>query len=201
MKKIFKQAQKGLPSHCEASGGFTLIETLIAIFILTLTVGGLLTLAAGGYFSVRYARNQIVADNLIQESLEYIRNTRDGAAQAGSGFWQTWQNQYTSCQTSSGCIIDPYTTTANAHVQACPSSGCPAITFWPSVGFYGYKTHSYANIGQGGSSPYDTSYIRTVTMKAGSNPDEVVVTASMTWFNGSSQKSASQSILLANWNF
>lgn len=57
--------------------GFTLIETLIAVFILTLTIGGLLTLAANGYFSVRYARNQIVANNLLQESLEYIRNSRD----------------------------------------------------------------------------------------------------------------------------
>jgi prepilin-type N-terminal cleavage/methylation domain-containing protein len=183
--------------------GFTLIETLIAIFILTLTVGGLLELAAGGYFSVRYARNQIVADNLIQESLEYIRNDRDGAAQSGSGYWQAWEAKYGACTKNTGCIVDPYTTVPVQHIEDCsayPNQICPTVTFYPSVGFYGYNTHTYPDIGQSAQTPYPTTYIRTVTMQQGTDPNQLTVTVTVAWMNGSAPISSSQSFLLTNWN-
>ncbi len=187
--------------------GFTLIETLIAIFLLTLTVGGLLTMAAGGYFAVRYARNQIVADNLIQESLEYVRNSRDTALQSGTD-WPTWLAGYTGsshgCLT--GCIVDPYATANNVRL---PDSNGGLIEFFPSIGsqkisFYGYQTSSY-NLGAPNTPPYLTTYKRIITFSpvttqsGGTAPDQAVVTVKITWSNGNSSKSSSQSILLTNW--
>lgn len=195
--------------------GFTLIETLIAIFILTLTVGGLLTLAANGYFSVRYARNQLTANNLLQEALEYIRNDRDTAIQNGTS-WDTWLTSYTTTSGTTGgcipsgnhigCIVDPYTT--SNHIVACNQSqgACPAITFYPTPGFYGYSFNQYPSIIQGGAAPYVTSYVRTITMQQfkinpdSSGPDQVVVTVTVRWKNGTSDKTTSQSILLTNWH-
>jgi prepilin-type N-terminal cleavage/methylation domain-containing protein len=191
MMKFIKQPQQG----------FTLIETLIAIFLLTMAVGGLLTLAANGYFSVRYARNDITGNNLLQESLEYIRNSRDTAFQQNIP-WQTWLNNYSQnkCTTSTGCIVDPYTNNSSQTVQACPDSGCPPITFYPVPGFYGYVTDSYPDIGQSGTTPYVTTYVRTVTMQQATDPNQLTVTVSVTWSNGNSKKTVSQSILLTNWS-
>ena len=175
--------------------GFTLIETLIAIFILTLTIGGLLTLAAGGYFSVRYSRNQIVANSLLQESLEYVRNSRDTLFQQ-NGDWNQWLAGFSDCFTTAGCAIDPYT--RGTHVV--PAAGQPII-FYPTFGFYGYAGGSYPSIVTSGTAPYLTTYVRTVTMKkSDTDPNQVIVNATVAWLNGSTQKTATQSILITNWN-
>lgn len=200
MQQNFKQQSSSAHGYGVPQQGFTLIETLIAIFILTLTVGGLLTLAAGGYFSVRYARNQIVADNLIQEAIEYIRNDRDGFAQSGQGYWSNWELRYTSCMAgggSQGCIIDPY---ANGNGQNVQRYTGQALSFYPSVGFYGYNTHSYLNIGQTSQTPYNTTYHRSVIFTPGAQADQVTVTVTVSWMNGSSSMSSSQSVLVTNWN-
>jgi prepilin-type N-terminal cleavage/methylation domain-containing protein len=191
--------------------GFTLIETLIAIFLLTLTVGGLMTMAANGYYSVRYARNQIVADTLLQESIEYIRNSRDTNIQQG-GTWAQWvagfnvssngtplggtntQGCFTgSGNSGTGCIVDPYT--SGAHVRACGPT-CEAIAFYPS-GLYGYASSPYTSSLASGS-PTATSYIRTISMQQ-NGTEQLIVTATIKWLNGGAQKSISQTILMTIW--
>ena len=189
--------------------GFTLIETLIAIFILTMTVAGLITLASGGFFSVRYSRNQIVADALIQESLEYIRNDRDSAIQQDVSWdaWLTRLNMNASgvtaalgsptqgCFASTGCQVDPYT--SGAKMVACGGQ-CATILYYSNQGFYGYASGTYP-FGSGEQS-YNTSYVRTIT--ATLNPtdsNQVTVTASVRWLNGSATKNLAQSIVIANW--
>ncbi len=177
--------------------GFTLIETLIAIFILTLTIGGLLSLAANGYFSVRYARNQIVADELVQESLEYIRNSRDTSAQQNQT-WAQWTGGFNTngCYSSDGCIVDPYT--SNQKVRACIGA-CEAIVFYPSYGFYGYQDSAYPVAVTAGT-PSATTYVRTITMQPASDPNQLTVTSTVQWLNGLAQQSTSQSILITNWH-
>ncbi len=188
--------------------GFTLIETLIAIFLLTLTIGALLQLAAGGFYSVRYARNQLVANTLLQESLEYMHNSRDTASIAGAD-WQTWLTSFSvnengtplggtdqGCFTRNGCTVDPYTLAA--HVKACAST-CAPITFFTGSGLYGYANGTYPLInGQSYTSGTDTSYVRTMTMQLNS-PDQMTVTATVSWLNGSASKTVSQSVLLTKW--
>lgn len=186
--------------------GFTLIETLVAIFILTLTLGGLLTLAANGYYSVRYSRNQIVANNLIQESLEYFHNSRDTAMQQGSD-WLTWTGSFNvsgtgsilggantqGCYANSGCIVDPYTT--SSPVRAC-SGACPTTTFYAN-GLYGYSSSSYPMASSLGAASA-TTYIRTITTQL-NGADQMIVTSSVSWMNGTTKKTSSQSILMTNW--
>ncbi len=189
--------------------GFTLIETLIAILILTLSIGALLSLAAGGFFSVRYARNQIVANNLMQESLEYIRNTRDTSFNQGLT-WDDWKNTVLSvdtagnttgtgvdgCFSSSGCYVDPYTT--GPHIKECQGGGCPNVIYYPDEGFYGYST-SYP-FTPGPSQPFTTSFVRRIKIEPSTkSPDQVIVSASITWLNGATAKTISQSMLITNW--
>jgi Tfp pilus assembly protein PilV len=195
----FNTTQKTASAGYGASRGFTLIETLIAIFILTLTVGGLLTLAANGYFSVRYARNQITADSLVQESLEYVRNSRDSAAQSGVD-WQTWVGQFSAngCMSSTGCIVDPYTTNGN-NVRACGNT-CDYSTLYPDSGFYGYTSSSYPSALGSTTPPQTSTFVRTITMHlVGAN--QLVVVSSVQWLNGTAAKGTTQSILITSWPF
>lgn len=190
--------------------GFTLIETIIAILILSLSIGALLTLAAGGFFSVRYARNQIVADNLLQESLEYIRNNRDSASQQSIP-WATWTATLNvngsgqpvgggvarGCFDSVGCWVDPYVTSSN--IKECPSGGCPNVVLFPDTGLYGYSGGSYPAGATGTAAAVVTTYARKITAVL-TGADQLTVTASISWKNGQATKTVSQSMLLTNWN-
>lgn len=189
--------------------GFTLVETLVAVLILTLSIGALLSLAAGGFYSVKYARNQIVGNNLMQESLEYIRNSRDTAMQKGMT-WSDWQKTlqvgedgitdagaFGGCFSDQGCIVDPYN--MKATVRQCGAS-CPPVLYYPDNSFYGYAIQN----GSGYpftpvSAPYQTSFVRSINITSAGNPDQLQVDEVVTWFNGSSQKTITQSMLITNW--
>lgn len=59
------------------SSGLTLIETLVAITILTVAVVAPMSLTMQSLSAAYYARDQIVASNLAQEALESVRAIRD----------------------------------------------------------------------------------------------------------------------------
>ena len=63
--------------RASTQGGFTLIESLVAITILVTAILGPMTIAATGISSAIYARDQETAFFLAQEGLEYVRNVRD----------------------------------------------------------------------------------------------------------------------------
>ena len=189
--------------------GFTLIETLIAIFILALTIGALLTLTAGGFFSIRYAKNDIVASNLLQESLEYIRNTRDTAAQESLNdsavSWDTWKLQYDECFGSDGCVINPYPVSPSDVVDECPGgsrgNGCEPLSYLTDDGLYMYVQSGLTTPFQS-SEFIETSFIRNVVFEDISTPTgpQLRVTARMDWKNGTNDKHLTQSIILTPWN-
>jgi prepilin-type N-terminal cleavage/methylation domain-containing protein len=205
-----------------AQRGFTLIETVVAILILSLTVGALLTLTANGIFSVRYARNQIVANNLAQEALEYVRNKRDTARQQLVP-WDTWlmtlnvgtngaQSALSTPRgcfqtgTNQGCIVDPYTSDSTIWEQtypgSCTSSGatsCPYIWFYPQTGFYTYSSRTHPDSLLGNTAPVRTSYIRRVNAVLSTDLNQLTITATITWNNGNTPKTLTQSMILTNW--
>jgi len=57
--------------------GFTIIEVLIAIFIIALGAGGLLTLSSQTIKASSFVNNKLVASYLAQEGVEIVRNIRD----------------------------------------------------------------------------------------------------------------------------
>lgn len=65
--KLFKQR----------NGAFTLVETLVAISIFTVSILGLMLVLASGISNINYAKNKITASYLAQEGIEYVRNMRD----------------------------------------------------------------------------------------------------------------------------
>lgn len=60
------------------SRGMTLIETLVAIVILTVAIVAPMSLTLQSLSASYYARDQVVAFNLAQEAIESVRAIRDG---------------------------------------------------------------------------------------------------------------------------
>ncbi len=67
MQKFFKQK----------NSGFTLVETLVAISIFTMSILALLSVLASGISDTGYAKQKMKASYLAQEGIECIRNVRD----------------------------------------------------------------------------------------------------------------------------
>lgn len=57
--------------------GFTLIETLVSITILTLAITGPMTIAARSIQATRYAKDSLIATFLAQDALEFMIAKKD----------------------------------------------------------------------------------------------------------------------------
>ena len=58
-------------------GGFTLLETMVAIAILLVAVTGPISIIGDSLHKLYYARDQMVAVNLAQEGIESVRTTAE----------------------------------------------------------------------------------------------------------------------------
>ena len=56
---------------------FTLLETIVAIYVLLAGIVGTMNLTQQNIGAVTTMRNQLIASNLAQEGLELVRNQRD----------------------------------------------------------------------------------------------------------------------------
>ena len=174
----------------QAKAGFTLIETLVATFVLVTAIVGPLSIVAKGVFFSNIAKDQITASYLAQEAIEYLRNKRDNNTIA-QGTWAGYKGLIDSCITSI-CKIDVYDDT----LTNCGES-CPPLKYSDAIGLYGY--------GSGGDwtqTPYTRSikvyYVPTgESNEAESNQIKIEVT--MTWTNGALSKNFKLKENLLNW--
>jgi type IV pilus modification protein PilV len=85
--------------------GFTLIEVLVAIFIITVGAGGAITLINQTVGFTQEASSKLIASYLAQEGIEIVKNIRDSnflkVHKTGIG---EWSDGLTGC--SSGCEGD-----------------------------------------------------------------------------------------------
>lgn len=97
------------------TGGFTLIETLVAVSILLVAIVGPMEIASKGLFSAFYAQDEITAFYLAQEGVEYVRNARDtnyliAIQEDPQRNWLQDMEQctdyYLDSQSSPGCKLD-----------------------------------------------------------------------------------------------
>ena len=81
--------------------GFTLIEAMVAITIVTLSIAGPLYTASRAIVAAENARDQLIASYLAQEGIEYVRMMRDdeylasyqtGGAGISSTAWNNFLN-------------------------------------------------------------------------------------------------------------
>ncbi len=125
--------------------GFTLIEAIVGITILTLAVVGPLTLAAQSLKATRGARQELEATHLAAEAFEVVHSIRDNNSAHDSSPTRTaWmQNIMSNCSNGDGCIIDVTDHSSgvwgNNTLLACPAGNCASVStlyFYPSTSLY-----------------------------------------------------------------
>jgi len=143
----------------ERARGMTLIETLVAITILSLSIIGPMALTMQSLSSAYYARDQVIAANLAQEAIESVRAVRDGnilsialssSATCGGSPMHLLCGFPTIGPSGVDFMIDTRTNT----MTAC-SGVCPKLKTDSAQTFYGYP-------GGGETGWTDTVYRRTV---------------------------------------
>lgn len=93
----------------QSKNGFSLVETLVAIFILALAISAAMTVAQNSLQASFYARDRIAAFFLAQEAIELVKNKRDVNGLSGE-LWlkdiADWGNYGGPCGISSDCGVD-----------------------------------------------------------------------------------------------
>jgi len=120
--------------------GFTIIETLVAVTILMIAVAGPLVVASKGLNAALYARDQVIASYLAQESMEVIKNQRDNNMNDEDEV--DWLKDILSIN-GYDCGGEDQRCDANAMFQFnyftdCPSDGCDIFMDRD----FGYNPHS-----------------------------------------------------------
>lgn len=154
--------------------GFTLVETLVAITIITLAI-------VGPFYAIQYAvttsyasRDKLIAVSLAQEGVEYVRSIRDGNFLGGRGWLYSLDGSggTANCALAAGCTVDP----VNDAVSVCSSSGgCNPLRISSATGFYNQASITSTNVA--------TRFIRKVSITRVS-ATEARVTVTVSWITG-----------------
>lgn len=168
--------------------GFTLIEVLVAIFILITAVVVPLTIGAKAFAFSNFVRDQSIASYLAQEGVEFIRLQRDnwslGSAVPASS-WSNFKAATSQCFGTYGCRIDVSGLVANCGVSCSP-------LYQQSSGYYTYSPVT------------NKSFVRTIkmTLITGTHPalERVKVESTVSWStNGISSRSITITDYLTPW--
>ncbi len=175
--------------------GFTLVETMVAIAILTIAIIGPMFALQQGVVSSYTARDRLVASNLAQDGVEIVRAIRDNnylynikyPASPRSWFFglDGSANSAVNCTDGFKCIVDGY---QNITVQSCTS--CPNLKLL-STGIYNHF------IGESATNP-KTGFTRTVQLTRIS-PTEMKVSVTVNWTSGGKPYSIEIVEHLRNW--
>ena len=157
------------------NGGFTLLETLVAILVLTIAITGPLTIASKGLQSTLIAKDQDTAFYLAEDAIEYVRWIRDTNKLSG-GNWLTGAGDtpssnarsLTPCESSAGCYLDSTENSPVMPTDCTPTVTCPVMDYDPSVNRYSYTSGT------------QTLFTRTTQLTV-VNTNEATLTVTVTW--------------------
>lgn len=173
-------------AHCKSKcRGFTLVETLVAISIFTMSILGLMSVLTSGIADTSYAKKKMVATYLAQEGIEYVRNIRDtNVIPGGASGWSAFTGYLGTggcAVAAAGCYVN------NMVLSQCTGAGgsCQNLSYDDTTGTYGY----------GGST--DSGFSRKITVTIGTN--EVKIISTVSWTQGSGPQSITFSEYLYNW--
>jgi len=182
MIKFFKQNNK--------KSGFTLVETLIAISIFSVSIVALFSVLAQGISNTNYAKKKIIAGYLAQEGIEYIRNMRDSyvlySVTTGKN-WAQFKFALASCNPGNECGFNNsvYVTNPN-FIFKCTTNlnGCNL-----------YLNNGNYNSNSSGS---DSGFTRKIWMSI-VKPYEVKIFSKVSWMQGSGIHDITLTEDLFNW--
>lgn len=188
MNNFFGKAKK------RKNGGFTVVETLFAILIVGLVVGGVFSAVQIGLSTTIISKDQITAYYLAQEAFEMIKNRRDYNYLyfLNTGIPTNWlsgiADQSTDpCYFGKVCRVDSLVAITSS-LQECGTGWdtCPPIK-QDSNYLYGYA---------GGN---NTKFKREVKIESIPGGYEVSVTVRVSWSKGAVTREFKVRGDLLNW--
>jgi Tfp pilus assembly protein PilV len=147
--------------------GFTLVETLIAVLLLSTAIAGPLTIASKSLIAALVAKNQVAAFFLAQDAIEFVRFARD-TNKLQDNDWLTADGNVSTATNlanclaavnADGCYFDS-TVQNPTRVEACSSTACKPP--FSSASLYLYESN--------GNYTYDSGGTKTVFVR------EVIIT-------------------------
>lgn len=181
--------QKSLPAGRQ---GFTLLETMIALSVITFAILGPISLASSSLRSASVSKNQIIASFLAKDAMEYIKNWRDDNYLDGKS---SWLFGLSTCTNASGCYVDttlPYDD--NSAIKNCPGgTGCSNIKYNSPTAEYGYTT--------GWADSIFTRTVKITEYDTGSGDlDDALVSVTISWNDKYGLKTFILEDHLFNWH-
>lgn len=107
---------KSFEKRINSKRGFTILETLFAIFILVLSITGPMVFSQSSLRASFQARDQITAFFLAQDAIETVKNIRDDNGVKGDS-WLEGLVDAGQCGGNTPCRID--TTVEDPDAEAC----------------------------------------------------------------------------------
>lgn len=186
--------------------GFTLIEAMVAVFILTFTITTFLSVASSNLFSARYAKNEITATYLMQEVVDYVRNDRDTTvflqkSDTTENAWSNFKTKYVNCSDVNGCSIDILNSVFT--LKKCTGEIGPEGTKCPYLYYKSEPNNAepfYTNDDGQNTGKVKTFFKRQLFVAPNAiNPNEIDVEVIVFWKNGNTQVSRSLKTTLMKW--
>lgn len=191
MLKFLKQKNK------KNERGFTLIETLVALSIFSISILGIMAVLSSGLTNTMEARKKMTATFLAQEGIEYMRNMRDTyvlySTTANDGWSDFNTKMFTYCGPGKECFFNdenldftnPSMPINYIFLKTCPTDGCPNLKYDSSTGKYN----------SAGSGDQETIFVRSLHTEKIID-GETKITSTVSWGDG---KKVSLSESLFNW--
>jgi len=164
--------------------GFSLLEVIIAIYILIVGIIGVMTLTVTTTKAGAVSSSKLIAANLAQEGIEVVKNIRDLNYENPAGCaWRCWHEAASSAL---GNYIVQYNDTALRVYADTP------LLYDPATGLYSYTS--------GSASKYNFKRVITLANTSPANPNvSVKVTSTVTWAENGQPHSLVAQTDLWNW--
>jgi len=176
--KLIKES----PKH-----GFTLLEVIIAIFILLVGVTAALVLITRTVSQISVSSSRLIAAYLTQEGIEIVRNIRDTNWLEGGAWDEGLVPPDIDCLTT-GCEADYIATTVeDPHIDLSDNFKVYGDNFLKidGSGFYNYTSGT------------DTRFKRKITIVSGT--DTLTVTVETAWSEKGKDYTHTAQEVLYNW--
>lgn len=169
--------------------GFTLIETLVAVFIVSMSITALLSVVGQNIFTAGYLKNKAIATGLAVEGVELVRNIQDSIL-LSSDYGESPisvvlgdLDGFALCSSFEGlCFIDPI----SLAIASCQNQECPKLLL-SGEGYYNYYS------GQ------ETNFTRSIEIDFLDAQDSGTVTVRVEWLQGQTLREVSYQTDIFLW--
>ena len=163
------------------SNGFTLIEALVALVVLTVAIGPAIALAGSALRISTSIKDNLIATGLAQEGIEVVRSIRDDNWLTDTAFESGLGSCQIGCSVSWGTGVDTE--------QPIGTQQNEFLSLDPATGRYGYALSDKSIFKR----------VITIIPNPDTSPIELVVTSEVMWKQAGQDRSVKLESHLFNW--